>query len=94
MPVGILSLLLTSRLIADPPYLKQQRRVGAKIDYLGFGLIALGLGTLQIVLDKGQRADWFETPYIRVFTMISWPSHRCRDLGVARERPDRGFTVI
>jgi DHA2 family multidrug resistance protein len=62
VPVGILSLLLTSRLIADPPYLKKQNRVGAKIDYLGFGLIALGLGMMQIVLDKGQRADWFQTP--------------------------------
>jgi DHA2 family multidrug resistance protein len=70
VPVGILSLILTSRLISDPPYLKKQKRVGAKIDYLGFGLIALGLGTLQIVLDKGQRADWFEAPYIRVFTFI------------------------
>jgi DHA2 family multidrug resistance protein len=70
VPVGILSLLLTSRLISDPPYLKKQNRAGAKIDYLGFGLIALGLGTLQIVLDKGQRADWFEAPYIRVFTFI------------------------
>ncbi len=71
VPVGILSLLLTHRLISDPPYLKKQKRAGAKIDYLGFGLIALGLGTLQIVLDKGQRADWFGTPYIRVFTIIS-----------------------
>src|SRR6202521_297702 len=70
VPVGILSLVLTSRLISDPPYLKKQKRVGAKIDYLGFGLIALGLATLQIVLDKGQRADWFEAPYIRVFTFI------------------------
>jgi len=68
VPVGILSLLLTSRLISDPPYLKKQKRIGAKIDYLGFGLIALGLGALQIVLDKGQRADWFEAPYIRVLT--------------------------
>ena len=70
VPVGILSLILTSRLIADPPYLKKQNRAGAKIDYLGFGLIALGLGMMQIVLDKGQRADWFETPYIRIFTFI------------------------
>ena len=70
VPVGILSLVLTSRLISDPPYLKKQNRAGAKIDYLGFGLIALGLAMLQIVLDKGQRADWFETPYIRIFTFI------------------------
>ncbi|HUJ10254.1 MAG TPA: DHA2 family efflux MFS transporter permease subunit [Verrucomicrobiae bacterium] len=70
IPVGILSLILTSRLISDPPYLKNRKRAGVKIDYIGFGLIALGLGLLQVVLDKGQREDWFETPYIRVFTVI------------------------
>jgi DHA2 family multidrug resistance protein len=70
VPVGILSLTLTSWLISDPPYMKNKKRTGAKIDYIGFGLIAVGLGFLQVVLDKGQRADWFETPYIRVFTVI------------------------
>ena len=69
IPVGVLSLILTSRLISDPPYLKK-KRAGVKIDYIGFGLIALGLGMLQVVLDKGQREDWFETTYIRVFTVI------------------------
>ncbi len=70
IPVGILSLILTSRLISDPPYLKEKKRAGVKIDYIGFGLIAIGLGFLQVVLDKGQRDDWFESPYIRVFTII------------------------
>jgi DHA2 family multidrug resistance protein len=42
-----------------------------KIDYIGFAAIALGLATLQFVLDKGQRDDWFESPYIRVFSVIS-----------------------
>jgi DHA2 family multidrug resistance protein len=70
VPVGILSLTLTSWLISDPPYMKNKRPTGAKIDYIGFGLIAVGLGFLQVVLDKGQRADWFETTYIRVFTCI------------------------
>jgi DHA2 family multidrug resistance protein len=50
--------------------LKNKRSIGAKVDYIGFGLIAVGLGFLQVVLDKGQREDWFETPYIRVFTFI------------------------
>ena len=71
VPIGILSLLLTSRLISDPPYLKKRKRAGVKIDYIGFAVIALGLATLQLVLDKGQRADWFETTYIRVFAVIS-----------------------
>jgi len=70
LPVGILSLLLTSRLISDPPYLKARKHAGVKIDYIGFALVAIGLGFLQVVLDKGQRADWFETPYLRVFTAI------------------------
>jgi DHA2 family multidrug resistance protein len=70
IPVGILSLILTSRLISDPPYLKEKKRAGVKIDYIGFGLIAVGLGFLQVVLDKGQRDDWFESPYIRIFTII------------------------
>jgi len=70
IPVGIVSLLLTYRLIADPPYLKERRQVRRGIDYIGFGLIVIGLAALQIVLDKGQRNDWFETPYIVVLTWI------------------------
>src|SRR6195256_5507127 len=71
IPVGILSLLLTSRLIQDPPYLKRRKLSETKIDYIGVGLVALGLGTLQIVLDKGQREDWFESHFILVLTVIS-----------------------
>ena len=70
VPIGVLSLILTSRLISDPPYLRQKRSAGIKIDYIGFGLLALGLGFLQVVLDKGQREDWFETPYITVFSIV------------------------
>src|SRR5580698_3526329 len=53
VPVGIISLLLTSRVISDPPYMKQQKRTGFRIDYIGLGLLALGLGAMQVVLDKG-----------------------------------------
>jgi DHA2 family multidrug resistance protein len=59
IPVGILSLILTSRLIQDPPYFKRRKLGETKIDYVGLGFVALGLGALQIVLDKGQRDDWF-----------------------------------
>src|SRR3981189_817319 len=71
IPVGILSLLLTSRLIQDPPYLKRRKLSETKIDYIGLGLVALGLGTLQVVLDKGQRDDWFESHFILALTLIS-----------------------
>jgi MFS transporter, DHA2 family, multidrug resistance protein len=71
IPVGIISLLLTNRLISDPPYMKQAKRTGFKIDYIGLGLLALGLGTLQVVLDKGQRDDWFGSHLIVIMTAIS-----------------------
>src|SRR5204862_7214742 len=61
IPVGIISLLLTSRLIQDPPHLRRRKLSEMKIDYVGLGFVALGLGTLQIILDKGQRDDWFES---------------------------------
>jgi DHA2 family multidrug resistance protein len=71
IPVGILSLLLTSRLIQDPPYLKRRKLSETRIDYTGLGFVALGLGALQVVLDKGQRDDWFESNFIVVLTVVS-----------------------
>ena len=71
IPVGILSLLLTSRLIQDPPYFRRRKLSETKIDYIGLGLVALGLGALQVVLDKGQRDDWFESNFILVLSIIS-----------------------
>jgi len=71
IPVGILSLVLTSRLIQDPPYLKRKKLSETKIDYIGLGLVTLGLGTLQIVLDKGQREDWFESHFIVILSVIA-----------------------
>src|SRR6202140_1912506 len=71
IPVGIVSLLLTSRLIQDPPYLRRRKLSETKIDYVGLGFVALGLGALQIVLDKGQRDDWFESHFILILTLIA-----------------------
>ena len=68
VPIGLVSLFLTQRLVEDPPYLarERQRLVDAKsgIDYIGFGLIAVGIGALQMVLDKGQESDWFASKLI------------------------------
>ena len=71
IPVGILSLLLTSRLIQDPPYFRRRKLSETKIDYVGLGFVALGLGCLQIVLDKGQREDWFESHFILMLAIIA-----------------------
>ena len=61
VPISILSLYLTNKFVEDPPYLKkiQAERRDATVDYVGLGLIALGIGFLQYVLDKGQEKDWF-----------------------------------
>jgi DHA2 family multidrug resistance protein len=70
IPVGIISLLLTNMLISDPPYMKKGQRAGFTVDYIGLGLLALGLGAMQVVLDKGQRDDWFGSNFIIVMTAI------------------------
>ena len=72
LPVGILSLVLTSSLVHDPPYLvRKSLGKGFKVDYMGFGLLALGLGSLEIVLDEGQRNDWFSSNYIVTFAILT-----------------------
>ncbi len=71
VPIGVISLLLTSRLISDPPHLNEQRKRLFSIDYIGLGLLALGLGALQVVLDKGQRDDWFDSHFIGILTAVA-----------------------
>jgi len=65
IPVGILSLVLTSLLVFDPAYLARKNNLGGfHLDLIGLGLVSVGLGFLQVVLDKGQREDWFGSPFI------------------------------
>jgi MFS transporter, DHA2 family, multidrug resistance protein len=64
IPVGILSMLLTSRIVEDPPYLARMRKKIGSIDGIGLGLLALTIGALQIMLDKGQEKDWFGSQLI------------------------------
>src|SRR5512142_134596 len=61
IPVGIASIVMTKLYIFDPPYIR--RRAGG-IDYWGIGRLAVGIGSLQSVLDKGQQEDWFESHWI------------------------------
>ncbi|HEX4515715.1 MAG TPA: DHA2 family efflux MFS transporter permease subunit [Polyangiaceae bacterium] len=71
VPVGIASLLLSHRMVEDPPYLARERKKLGKIDFPGIALIALGLGCLEVVLDKGQEDDWFASRFILVFATIA-----------------------
>ncbi len=73
VPVGIISLLLTNKLVEDPPYLIEQRKRFQKgrIDWWGLGLVAVGISCLQLVLDKGQEKDWFSTHWITVTFIIA-----------------------
>ncbi|MGC8640617.1 MAG: DHA2 family efflux MFS transporter permease subunit [Isosphaeraceae bacterium] len=68
VPVGILSVMLSGTILQDPPYLKAQRAERKKqplgVDFIGLSLIALGLGCLEVVLDRGQTKDWFGSPLI------------------------------
>jgi DHA2 family multidrug resistance protein len=69
LPVGLLALFMANLYIEDPPYLRHVRRMA--IDAIGFALMAVWLGSLQLVLDKGQEADWFEATWICWLTALS-----------------------
>jgi len=71
IPVGILSLLLVYRVIDDPPWAKLKAGVAARIDYIGISLLALGVGALQIMLDKGQEDDWFGSRFIATLAVLA-----------------------
>ena len=75
IPVGLVSLFLTSFMVQDPPYFEAERKKrkmrGLRVDYWGIIFIAIGLGFLQIVLDKGERDDWWASDFIRFCTVLS-----------------------
>jgi DHA2 family multidrug resistance protein len=72
VPIGIISLLLTNRMVEDPPYLNKIRAQGRpRVDYLGLSLIVIAVGCLQIVLDKGQESDWFNSTWITALLVIA-----------------------
>ncbi|HEV1994548.1 MAG TPA: DHA2 family efflux MFS transporter permease subunit, partial [Candidatus Acidoferrum sp.] len=103
VPVGMLSLLLTNFLVSDPPYMKKSSlKAGFRIDYIGIGLISLGLGSMQIILDKGQREDWFSSKFIVVLFLlmligivagILWELREKEPVVDLRMLKDRNFAV-
>ena len=71
LPVGVLATVLILRIIEDPPYLARLKAAGVRIDYIGVALLVLGVGALQIMLDKGQEEDWFGSSFIVTLAIVS-----------------------
>jgi DHA2 family multidrug resistance protein len=95
VPVGILGLIMSEVFVFDPAYIK---KIAAKVDYWGIGLLAVGMGALQIMLDKGQEDDWFSSRFILTLTILAavglgcflvnemWQEHPIVNLRVFRIR--------
>ncbi len=103
IPVGILSVLLTTLLISDPPYLvRKSFRNGLKIDYIGLGLLSTGLAFLEIMLDEGQRKDWFGsqlivwsavTAVVCLIAVVIWELRQKEPIIDFRMLKDRNFAI-
>jgi len=68
VPIGLASIIMTRLYVFDPHYIK---RASSRIDYWGIGMLAVGIGLLQVVLDKGQEKDWFSTMWITVVAVAA-----------------------
>jgi DHA2 family multidrug resistance protein len=103
VPIAMLSLFLTNRLVEDPPHIAkevaQSKKGGLKLDFFGFGLLASGFGSLEFILDKGQEDDWFGSRIIVFFTilcvcslitLIFWELYQLR----IRNRPILNLTLF
>jgi MFS transporter, DHA2 family, multidrug resistance protein len=73
IPIGLLSLYLSNRMVEDPPQLKARMKEAhkEKVDFFGLGLVAVGVGFLEFTLDKGQEKDWFGSPMIVTFALLA-----------------------
>jgi DHA2 family multidrug resistance protein len=71
LPVGVATWFLVRRFVEDPPYLAKIKAAGVKLDYIGIALLTMGVGALQILLDKGQEDDWFGSRFITTLVVVS-----------------------
>jgi MFS transporter, DHA2 family, multidrug resistance protein len=71
LPIGTTAAILVYLFVHDPEFMRKARTQARRIDYLGVVWLVVGLGLLQIVLDRGQRADWFAAPWVWAFTSIA-----------------------
>jgi DHA2 family multidrug resistance protein len=99
LPFGLLAALMASRFLEEPHYLRGQRR---RIDLVGIALLVIGIGALQIVLDRGERADWFDAGWVRAFTATAvvaigafavWELHTPEPVVKLRLLRDRAFAT-
>jgi len=68
-PIGVIAVIMAIAFLSDPGYLRNRQKIS--IDYWGLTLLVLGFGSLQIVLDKGQQDDWFDSGFIIMFSLVS-----------------------
>ena len=71
LPVGVVTWFLVRQFVEDPPYLNRLKAAGVKLDYVGIALLTLGIGALQVLLDKGQEDDWFGSSFITTLVIIA-----------------------
>jgi DHA2 family multidrug resistance protein len=102
IPVGILALFLTNRLVEDPPWQNADRKNFFRIDYIGVGLLVISMAALQITLDKGEEKDWFGSQFIVGFAftfiiafiaLIAWEFHAEKPLMDLRLFQFKNFAV-
>ena len=102
VPIGVMTVFLVASLVEDPPWVKRDRQNWADLDYIGIGLIAVGLGCLQVMLDRGEDDDWFGSTFICVMAAlaaigivaaIAWLLTARRPVVNLRVFADRNFAV-
>jgi DHA2 family multidrug resistance protein len=71
LPVGVLAMFLAYRMVEDPPYITRLQGAGIRVDYIGIALLALGVGALQVLLDKGQEDDWFGSSFVVALALVA-----------------------
>jgi len=71
VPLGMIAFAMVSTFVHDPPFMHERRQNKGRVDYLGIMLLVLSLGVLQIVLDRGQRADWFNSSWVVYASVVS-----------------------
>jgi MFS transporter, DHA2 family, multidrug resistance protein len=71
LPVGVVTWFLVRHFVEEPPYLRRVKRTGVELDYVGIALLTVGVGSLQVLLDRGQEDDWFGSHFITTLIIIS-----------------------